>query len=188
MRQPVASVFLLAAAALAEPGLTQPARARLEQIVEQAEWLADLIQHSLHSGGLSAPGACKTDLFRVAVEAVATERLTWPGDVRMQGIAEPVFTAVDAVLLRRMVANLLNNASRAAGPSGTVTLEIGRNRRSATLAIEDTGPGFGKIERGLGLGLAAVSRCVATYGGRLDLGCSATGGARVTLRLPSTPH
>jgi K+-sensing histidine kinase KdpD len=184
MRQPVASMFTLAAAALAEPGLPQPARIRLEQIVEQAAWISDLIQHSLHEGEQDAPGACPTDLFRVVSEAVAAERVTWPGEMRVLSPAEPVLTAVHFVVLRRIVANLLDNATRAAGPSGTVTIEIGQNRHSAMLAIEDTGPGFGKIERGLGLGLAAVSRGIATYGGRLERECGTGGGVRVNLWLP----
>lgn len=44
MRQPVAGVLALAGAALAEPGLPGAVRVRLEEIVEQAEWLADMIQ------------------------------------------------------------------------------------------------------------------------------------------------
>lgn len=184
MRQPVTRMVALAAAALAEPGLPQPARARLEQIMEQAEWLADLIKHSMHTAGLDAPSGCQTDLCQVAHEAVAAERVTWPGDMRVIGVGGPVLVAVDSVLLRRMIANLLANATRAAGPTGTVTLDIGYKRRLAMLVIEDTGPGFGKIERGLGLGLAEVSRCVAAYGGGLDHGCCADGGARVSLWLP----
>ncbi len=179
-------MFELTAAALAEPDLPQPTRERLEKIVEQAQWLADLIQDSLHTAGSDAAGDCQADLFRVVSEAVAAERLTWPGDVAMLGEARPVFTAVHPVLLRRMVANLLSNATRAAGPSGLVTIEISYNWCSAQLAIEDTGPGFGKIEHGLGLGLAEVSRCVAAYGGTLDYGCGAAGGTRVSLRLPRT--
>jgi K+-sensing histidine kinase KdpD len=186
MRQPVASMFALAAAALAEPGLPQPARARLEQIVEQAEWLADLIQHSLHTAGPTAAGGCQTDLLRVVNEAVAAECVTWPGDARIVGAAEPIFTAVHSVLLRRMVANLLSNATRAAGPSGAVTVEVGYQRGSAMLAIEDNGPGFGNIERGLGLGLNAVSRFVTAYDGGLDYERSDSGGARVSMWLPRT--
>ncbi len=96
MRQPVASVFALAAAALSQPDLPQPARAYLEQIVEQAEWLADLIQQSLPAAGPGAPAGCQTDLLRVVRDAVAAECLTWPGDLRVAGEAEPVFTAVHA--------------------------------------------------------------------------------------------
>jgi signal transduction histidine kinase len=184
MRQPVASVFALAAAALAEPGLPQAARAHLELIVEQAEWLADLIQHSLHNAGPGGPATCQTDLLQVVREDIAAQCVTWAGQVRIVNLAEPVLTAVHPVPLRRMVANLLSNATRAAGPSGTVTVEIGHQQNSALFAVEDTGPGFGKIPAGLGLGLAAVSRTAIRHGGRLEPGSGATGGARVSLWLP----
>lgn len=184
MRQPVTRMAALALSALAEPGVPQPARARLEQILEQANWLADLIMHSPYSVGLDDPGSCQTDLHQVTHEAAAAECVTWPGDMKIIGVTGPVLVAVDSVPLRRVVANLLANATRAAGSAGTVTLDIGYKGRSAMLAIEDTGPGFGKIERGLGLGLAEVSRCVAAYGGRLHHGCCADGGVRVSLWLP----
>jgi hypothetical protein len=77
MRQPVASVFALAAAALAEPGLPQPACARMEEIIKQAEWLADLIQHALHTAVPGSPGTCQSDLLRVSRKAVAAECVTW---------------------------------------------------------------------------------------------------------------
>lgn len=184
MWQPVTRMAALALSALAEPGVPQLARARLEQILEQANWLADLILHSPHGAGFDDPGSCPTDLHQVTHEAAAAECVTWPGDMKIIGVAGPVLVAVDSVPLRRVVANLLANATRAAGRDGTVTLDIGYKGRSAILAIEDTGPGFGKIERGLGLGLAEVSRCVAAYGGRLHHGCCANGGVRVSLGLP----
>ncbi len=184
MRQPVASMFALAAAALAEPGLPQAARARLEQMVEQAEWLADLIQHSLQLAAPDAPGACGADLLRVASDVAAAECMTWPGEVRMVSQSRAVLTDVHPVLLRRMVANLVGNATRAAGPAGTVRVEVCRQQNSALLAVEDTGPGFGKIPAGLGLGLAAVSRNAIRHGGRVECGCGASGGTRVNLWLP----
>jgi signal transduction histidine kinase len=185
MRQPLASMFALAAAALAEPGLPEAAGARLEQMVEQAEWLAELIQHSLQLAAPDAPDAGGADLAHVAGDVAAAERMTWPGEVRMVSQPSAVFTDVHPVLLRRMVANLVGNATRAAGPSGTVTVEVGRQQGSALLAVEDTGPGFGnKIPPGLGLGLAAVSRNAVRHGGRVECDRSAGGGARVHLWLP----
>jgi hypothetical protein len=57
MRQPVAGVLALAGAALAEPGLPEAVRVRLEEIVQHAEWLADMIQDWLHDARLSGTGA-----------------------------------------------------------------------------------------------------------------------------------
>jgi hypothetical protein len=56
MRQPVAGVLALADAALAEPGLPGVARLRLEQIIKQAEWLADMIQDWLRTAQPGDPG------------------------------------------------------------------------------------------------------------------------------------
>jgi signal transduction histidine kinase len=184
MRQPVAGLLALAAAALVDPALPQTARARLKQMVEQAEWLADLIQHALDTADVGAPGNCMTDLWQTVSDALVTERVTWPGEVRAAGVAEPMFVAVHPVLLRRMVTNLLNNAIRAAGPSGIVTVEVCRRQNLALLEVEDSGPGFGKIEKGLGLGLSEVSRNAIRHGGKLDCGNGATGSARVGLWLP----
>jgi hypothetical protein len=44
MRQPTASVLALAGAALAEPGIPGTVRVSLEQIISEAEQLADMIQ------------------------------------------------------------------------------------------------------------------------------------------------
>jgi len=184
MRQPVASMLALAGAALTDPALPRAARARLEQIVEQAEWLADLVEHALDTAGPGTSGNHMTDLWRVVNDVVAAERVTWPGEVKMAGVAEPVLAAIHPVLLRRMAANLLNNATRAAGPSGTVTVEIGRQQNLALLVVEDSGPGFGKIEKGLGLGLSMVSTNAIRHGGRLECGGGGTVGARVGLWLP----
>ena len=187
MRQPVASMFALAAATLAEPGLPPAARARLEQMIGQAEWLAELIQHSLEQADPDAPGADRADLAQVAGEVTGAERTTWPGTMKVISRPAVIFAEVHPVLMRRMVANLVGNATRAAGPSGTVTVEINLERPWAVLAIEDTGPGFGKIPKGLGLGLAAVSRTAARHGGRLEYGSGASGGTRVILWLPLAP-
>jgi hypothetical protein len=57
MRQPIAGVLALAEAALTEPGLPRGVRVCLEQIVQQAEWLAEAIQNWLQAGQPGDP-AC----------------------------------------------------------------------------------------------------------------------------------
>jgi K+-sensing histidine kinase KdpD len=190
MRQPIASMLALAAAALSEPGLPTTARGRLEQIVGQAEWLADMIDGSLAAQGQEEPGdtekwdAGHADVVRTVSEVITAECLTWTGDVKLTSPAGPVWCALHPVLLRRVAANVLGNATRAAGPAGAVTVEIRRRKAGVTLAVEDNGPGFGKIQSGVGLGLSAVARNVVKHGGRMECGCAARGGARVRLWLP----
>jgi signal transduction histidine kinase len=123
------------------------------------------------------------DIVRVVGEVIAAERLTWAGDMALTAPAGPVWCMLHPMLLRRIVSNVLGNATRAAGPTGTVTVEIQQRNDIAMLAVEDNGPGFGKIPSGAGLGLSAVARNVVKCGGRME--CRGVhGGARVSIWLP----
>jgi K+-sensing histidine kinase KdpD len=189
MRQPVAITMVLAAAALTEPDLPAAARDRLKQIVEQAEWLADMIHDCLVAQGqeesdeIEEPGHDLADIVHVVSEVIAGECLTWPGDVSLTAPAGPVWCMFHPVSLRRVVSNVLDNATRAAGPTGAVTVEIQQHPDHVVLAVEDNGPGFGKIPSGVGLGLSGVARNVVRYGGKMEYGCGVRGGARVSLWL-----
>lgn len=184
MRQPVASVLALAAAALAEPGLPAAARARLKRIVTEAEWLADLIRQ--HLPAIQAAPECTghADLVQVSNDSVAAERLTCATQINVGWRGHPVLVPLDRVDLRRVIANLLSNATRAAGPSGTVTVGIERRDGQALLVVEDDGPGFGQIQPGHGLGLPVVARCVVACGGGMECRAGALGGTRVSVWLP----
>lgn len=85
--------------------------------------------------------------------------------------------------LRRAIANLLSNATRAAGPDGKVVVELRRAADRVLLTVDDSGPGFGLIRRGVGLGLQAVARGLESYEGGLEYGRSQMGGVRAILAL-----
>ena len=185
--EPVASMRATAAAALADPGLESPVRRRLEQIAGQAEWLANMIHDCMATegqGGGEGTGNRPADVVRVVNEAVAACRLTWPGDVSVTSPPGPVLCALHPVVLRRVTSNVLSNATRAAGPSGVVTVEVNHSQGMTVLIVEDSGPGFGMIPQGYGIGLAEVVRNVIGCGGKLKCGRGARGGARVSLWLP----
>lgn len=197
MRQPVASVFALMAAALTEPDLPAAARERLEQVVGQARWLSDMIDNFLHDTQLEEATeagwtdanetdrvASRPDVVSVANQVITAGRPTWPCDVTVSSPSAPVPCALHPVLLRRTLSNVLNNAARAAGPSGIVTVQIRRRAGLVMLVVEDSGPGFGNIPRGTSLGLSAVARTIVRYGGRVECSRGAGGGARVCLWLP----
>jgi K+-sensing histidine kinase KdpD len=184
IRQPTAGVLALAGAALTETGLPESARTRLHQIIGLAEWQSDVIEHLLHEPGRGRADSRHTDVVRVVNEAVAAERVTWAGELTLAWPPEPVFVPLHSVTMRRMVANLLANATRAAGPSGTITIEVSSHARRMLLAVEDDGPGFGRLPTGLGFGLSAVAREAVKHHGRLECGRSTLGGGRVNLWLP----
>jgi signal transduction histidine kinase len=176
-------VLRLAAAALAEPGVPEAARSRLEEIVTQTASLGELIHQWLYADERDGV-TLLTDLRRLAAEAAATERLTYEGRVRLMSPAEPVLIRVARADARRIVSNLLANATRAAGPEGTVTVRVARDRDHAELTVEDTGPGFGNIPDGSGLGLGIIAQSLARCGGRLEYDRGRAGGVRASLWLP----
>jgi two-component system, OmpR family, sensor histidine kinase QseC len=184
IRQPIAGVLALAGAALAEAGLPEKTRIRLNQIVGLAEWQSDVIGHWLQASEASQPNADHADVVWVVNEAIAAERVTWAGELTLVWPPEPVFALLHPVTLRLMAANLLANATRAAGPSGTVIIEVSRQDKRALLAVEDNGPGFGWLPRGFGLGLSAVARQAVDHQGRLECCRGSLGGGRVSLWLP----
>jgi K+-sensing histidine kinase KdpD len=185
IRQPIAGVLALAGAVLAETDLSEATRSRLEQIIEFAEWQSDLVENCLEVAEDDAsPIAGFTEAIRIVNEAAAAERLIWTGNLTVIWPPERVFIRPRPVILRRMTANLLDNATRAAGPAGTVTVEVARWDDQMLLAVEDDGPGFGWLAGGRGLGLSAVARRAVQHRGRLECGRGSLGGGRVSLWLP----
>jgi K+-sensing histidine kinase KdpD len=184
IRQPIAGVLALAEAALTRTDLPEDTRGRLEQIMKLAEWQSDVVENWLEISGGGNPGAGYADVTAVVNEAAAAERLTWAGDLTLAWPPEAVSVRLHPVILRRLTANLLANATRAAGLSGTVTIEVSRRASQMVLVVEDDGPGFGRLRAGYGLGLCAVARQAAEHGGRLECGQGNLGGGRVSLWLP----
>lgn len=183
IRQPAAGVIALAGAVLAEAGLAESMRSRLEQIVALAEWQSDVLEHWLQVSGADASDG-DANVVRVLNEAAAAERVTWTGELTFVWPSEPMFARLHPIVLRRMAANLLANATRAAGPSGRVSIEVLRRPSRILLVVEDSGPGFGCLPEGFGLGLFDVARQALACQGRLECSRGNLGGARVSLWLP----
>jgi two-component system sensor histidine kinase TctE len=111
------------------------------------------------------------------------------------------FVHGDAMLLREMVRNLVENAIAYAGAGAEATVRLGREGESVVLVVEDTGPGVApdrldtlrqRFRRGddgkpgAGLGLPIVEEIATLFDGRLDVASSPGQGFRVTVRLPAT--
>ena len=88
--------------------------------------------------------SARPDVVCIVNEVIAAGRLTWPCDLRVTSPASPVRCRLHPVLLCRIVSNVLDNAARAAGPSGVVTVQIRQRKALVTLVVEDSGPGLAK--------------------------------------------
>jgi signal transduction histidine kinase len=107
----------------------------------------------------------------------------------------------DAVLLERLIANLLDNAERYNIPSGTIKISTATYDAASVLRVVNTGAvvptdmverlflPFTRLDErtrhdGFGLGLALVSSIAAVHGGTVHATAVTTGGLDITVRLP----
>jgi len=183
MRQPVASIIALADAALSHAAVPSSVRGRLGQVRDQAEWLGDLLQNLVEPPGPKMEESATYDLIHLASDVVQIETVTYAGDLVLQWGGDDVYVLGNSVELRRAIANLVSNATRAAGPDGKVVVELRRDADRVLLTVDDSGPGFGLIRPGFGLGLQAVAHGLNTYGGSLEYNQSPLGGVQAVLAL-----
>jgi signal transduction histidine kinase len=114
---------------------------------------------------------------------------------------EPALATGDADALRRALDHLVANAARHAASKVAVTVEIGADE--VCVHVDDDGCGIPENDRervvrrfvrtdegrardsgGAGLGLAVSADVASAHGGRLEIGDSPLGGARVSLIVP----
>ncbi|MEK7877467.1 MAG: sensor histidine kinase [Pseudomonadota bacterium] len=107
----------------------------------------------------------------------------------------------DALLIREMLGNLLDNAIRYTQSGGQVTVRVAVTRDQVELSVEDNGPGIPAVERervferfhrvlgsgaeGCGLGLAIVREIAQSHNAETRLGPGTSGrGTLVTVAFP----
>ncbi len=121
-------------------------------------------------------------------------------DLTVYPAAQSVQILGDRLALRRIVSNLVENALRY---GSLVHLSLNTDHQDMVLMVDDDGPGIPKSRRaallepfarlepsrsretgGAGLGLAIVRTLVECHEGTLAISDSATGGARLIVRMP----
>jgi len=108
---------------------------------------------------------------------------------------------LDAVLMERLLCNLLENAAKYTPAGSTIEIGTTTTANAVDLWLEDDGPGlppgkeeeiFKKFERGrkesptpgVGLGLAICRAIVEAHGGSIRAANREAGGARFVITLP----
>ena len=198
-----------AAELLREPGMPEGDRQRfIANVGRETQRIQELVDRMMELTALerrrtlgpTEPVALRPllqDLAASAEAAGAPRRLRVAledgSDVRVDG---------DALLLRRAVGNLLDNAIDFSPDGGTIALALTRKGRRVDVTVRDHGPGipdfagakvFEKFfslarphnkRKSTGLGLAFVKEIAQLHSGRVTLRNADGGGALATLNLP----
>jgi signal transduction histidine kinase len=183
LRQTVTAVRTLADAALADDGLQGAARTHVEKLVGQAEILADTIRQQLRPAPVDQRRRL-FDLRRLIGDLVDAERVTYHGELDLQAGQAPVLVHAQPADARRVFVNLLSNATRAAGPGGSVMIEMRAEGGLAEVSMDNTGPTRAGTEEGTGLGWDIITQRLSRIEGRLAYGPGRCGGVRATVCLP----
>ena len=207
MRTPLAAIRVTAESAAEGAASPDDLRMALRSVVSSTDRLTrltnDLLLLARTDERLLAPTAEGIDLSVVAAEAVEEFRATWPPEVKTKvALAPDLLVAADPDDVRRILANLLDNAARHGGPTVRIGLTTSGSERDAVLEVEDDGPGIaaadiGRIFEpfyrvradaaspdGTGLGLALARSLAERNGGRLTVESVPGAGSTFRLSLP----
>jgi signal transduction histidine kinase len=169
---------------------------RLDCIIREAQWIAELSGRALE--GAQQAGEVRLD--SLAAQAVASARYVHRTTVEAD--LSPAAVTSTPLAIWRLVTNLVENACRAAGPTGHVRVCVGASGSVARLSVSDSGPGFripefhalaaapaqpGSGHR-RGLGLRVVTDIVRECRGQLLTEPPALGGTTLVVDLPHAPH
>ncbi len=166
--------------------LPDDSNGRLELLSLEMSRLLDLITHGL-TGTEETRRSEPTELRELLTQLIRLAGLTHGAQVELLPGPE-VYPELNAVLLWRVLSNVIDNAARAAGPGGRVTVEIHEGGKTV-IEVTDDGPGFGVGPKGkASLGLEIVTSLLESCGGSLEVASPAGGGtiARVLLPGPVT--
>ncbi len=170
-------------------------------VLEEADRLKRIVSEFSDFARMPKPDVHPADLNEVVAGALALYQGGTPVERRLD--AQLPALELDRGQLTQVLHNLLENARDALagkpdGRIGVITRKGDAGDR-VELIVEDNGPGVPAELRdrvftpyfttkqgrgGTGLGLAIVHRIVSDHGGRIVIGESAGGGARIAVELP----
>lgn len=208
LRTPLAGLKTHAELALREHTL-KGTRERIDALVQATDRSARLAHQLLALARAEPETATAIEMRRECLATIAREvtaewvprALERNMDLGFSPATGPVYVRGNAVLLREMLSNLLDNAIRYGRASGHVTVRLEMGPTGPALIVEDDGPGIPPQDRmrvferfsrlndsvpeGCGLGLAIVREIVQTHGATIELTEGPNGtGAQFMIRFP----
>ena len=185
--------------------LTEPERRRVTSLLEaetgklqsMVTGLLDLERLPLRDFESSSTVTDLGELVAARIELLRTSA----GRPLVASVPRGVPVRADAMLIERIVDNLVGNALKYTPPQSPVHVTVRSTAQSGVLEVEDRGPGIAETERerifrrfvrgstaagteGLGLGLSLVAEVARWHGGSVTVESPAEGGSRFRVTLP----
>lgn len=207
LRTPLTSLVGLSESLLrAEPPLAANERETAAALHEEARRLATMVANLLDMARIESGAVRLNRQWQALEETVGSALLPLrqalgARSIRTRIPADLPLLHFDAVLLERVLSNLLENAAKYTPPGSTITIAASVREDRVEVGVSDDGPGlppgreealFEKFARGqqesampgVGLGLAICRAIVEAHGGRITAGQAPEGGAMITFSLP----
>jgi PAS domain S-box-containing protein len=208
LRSPLAAILGLART-LERDDLNLPpdqARDLAGRIVSNARRLdrivADLLDLERLEAGVVEPIFAPVDVGSLVRELTANADVV--AGRRLQLDTAPLVIAADAMMVERIVENLLGNAAKHTPGDSRIWVRVERTDDGALITVDDDGPGVSADQRerifeaftqgepagaghGAGVGLALVARFAALHGGEAWAQERPGGGASFRVRLAAAP-
>ncbi len=167
----------------------------VRNVIELDTLIGEMLLASRLDGGRGLERTEPLDLLVLVAEEAAHF------DLEVSGVS--VTLIADAVLMRRLVRNLLENARVHGG--GATDIRIERDERHVRIIVEDAGPGVSEVNRdkifepffragatsqprGAGLGLSIVKQIARAHGGAVGYLPRPGGGSRFIVTVPRAPE
>ena len=210
LRTPIAAIRAQAQVAMGAVDDADERRHALQHTLAGCDRAARLVDQLLTLARLEAPAPAaasgRTDLSALARSVaadIAPQALAQGQDLELQA-AESCWVAADEVLLRVLLRNLLDNASRYAGAGARIAVAVATEQGRVRLTVDDSGPGLspaemarlgerffrvlGHVQTGSGLGWSIVRRIAQATGAQVQVARSeALGGLQVQVSWPLAP-
>jgi signal transduction histidine kinase len=210
LRTPMTRLRGIAEVALRSDSGRQDQKEALADCLEESERVVTLL-NTLMDISEAETGAMKLDFVTLNVAKLIEEivdlyeQIAEDKDITLSvNCPNDVCITADRNRMRQVLANLLDNAVKYTGPTGSVTLEAYEQRGQIVIRVKDTGLGIppeeaakiwdrlhrgdaSRSQPGLGLGLSLVKAVVQAHHGRIGLQSELGGGSVFTLYFPSTP-
>jgi two-component system sensor histidine kinase KdpD len=199
-------VGLAESLALTKPPLSPQQLESAEAIQEEARRMSTLVSNLLDMARIES-GEVKLNLQWQPLEEVVGSAMSSTREMLKHHLVEVhlprnlPLVRIDALLIERVLVNLLENASKYTPPGSRITMSAEVVGDQLSVSVSDNGPGLGagreeaifqKFTRGeresatpgVGLGLAICRAIVESHQGRIVAAQRPGGGARFTFTLP----